>query len=335
MPPITEAKLFEAFGLDPSKAQGAQAQEPAAPGTEAAVTEPAQGERVQEPAGPAAEDVQTGTDAGTEATAAQAEPEEPDESSDIGTEPETRTQTPEQRRANAARRRQQEQQAAVDQAVQEAMQAERERQQRDMQDFFAKAGLKNTITGEPITSMEQFNAWNQQFSDAKLQQDLKAGKLTPEALATAIGNHPIMQQARQLMEQNQARQQTEAENARIHTDLEAIGKLNPQVKELKDILAMDTAPQFREYVGKGYSFLDAYKLANMEAMAEAKAERARNQAMQSSRGKDHLNATGNARGGGAASVPPEQMRLFRSLNPGKTDAEIQAFYNNYKSSQGG
>ena len=33
---------------------------------------------------------------------------------------------------------------------------------------------------------------------------------------------------------------------------------------------------------------------------------------------------------GAAAVPADEMALFRLINPGATDAEIQAYYNKQK-----
>lgn len=333
MPPITEAKLFEAFGLDPTKAPGVQEQEPAAPAAEPTVTDTDEGARVQEPAAPAAVTEEPETEPQTEPAAPEAA-----DNGDDGAEPGKQPLTPEQRKANAARRRAQEQQAAVDQAVQAAVQAERERSAQAQKDFFAQAGLMDTFTGKPITSMEEFQSWKQRYDTEQAQKKLKEGQLTPEILNNLISNHPDVQQARQVVQQNQAaqvQQREAAEQTRINDQLAKISELNPEIKGLADILAMETAPQFREYVAKGYDFLDSYKLANMDALAEAKAERARNQALNNARGKEHLNATGNARGSGAASVPPDQMRLFRSLNPGATDAQIQAFYNKYKSSQGG
>lgn len=321
MPPITEAQLYEAFGLTPSQEQGEQAQEPAAPAAEEQPGEPAEGERVQEIAAPAAE-----------------EPQQPEEepSTDPGTRgnPGKPPLSEEQRRVNAARRRQQEQQAAIDAAVR----AERERQSAMLGEIFSNAGLKNTFTGEPITNLEQFQAWNQQFADQQLQQELKAGKLTVEGLQQVVSQHPAVQQAQQLLDQQKALQQAQQEaanRARIEGELAEIAKLDPTIQGVADLLNMPTAAAFREHVAKGHSFLDAFKLANMESIAAAKAEAAKQEAMNNARGKEHLRSPGNARGSGAASVPAAQMAMFRQMMPGASDAEIQKYYNHYLSRKGG
>lgn len=327
MPNITEAKLFEAFGLSPSQDQGEQVQEPAAPAAEVQPTETVEGERVQEIADPATVEV-TQPEVSTDGAAQQ---------NGQGTKQVETGKPPlseEERRANAARRRQQEQQQAIDAAVA----AEQAKQSAVLADIFSKAGLKNTFTGEPITTLEQFQAWNQQFADNQLQMDLKSGKLTVDGIHQVVEKHPAIQQAQELLEQQkrqQKAQQEAAEKARIDGELAEIAKLDPSIKGVADLLNMPTAAQFKDYVSKGYSFIDAFKLSNMERITAAKTEAVKQEAMNNARGKDHLRASGNARGSGAASVPPGQMEMFRRMNPGKSDAEILKFYNKYISRQGG
>ena len=327
MPPITAAKLYEAFGLTPPEGQGAQAQEPAAPAAEGSQAEPAEGAQAQEPAEPAAEEAETGTpeDAG-------------DDGREPSQEPEKQVMSEAERKANAARRRQQEQQAAIDKAVADAIQAEQGKTNATLADIFARAGLKNSITGQPITSLEEFNDWHRQYTDSQLQRDLKAGKLTAEGLNQLIEQHPAVKQAQELVQQNaeaQKQRSQAADRTRIEGELAEIAKLNPEIKTVADLLSMPTAAQFKGYVDKGYSFLDAFKLANMETLAQAKAQRAREAAQANNRGKQHLEATGNSRGAGAVPVPSGQMAIFRRMMPNASEAEIQKFYNKYLSRQGG
>lgn len=332
MSQITEAKLFEAFGL------GAQAQEVAEPAAESQMEDTAQGERVQEVAEPAAEETNVDTDVGTEPNAGIANPEEPENEADNDTEIQKNAQTPEERHAHAARRRQQEQQAAVESAVAVVRQQEQEKHTAELNQVFARAGLVDTETGKPITNLQEFNDWHARYANAKLQQELKSGKLNKETLDQLISNHPTVKQAEQALSQlnaAQQQQQAAADKARIDDQLAQIAELNPEIKGLADILKMPTAEAFRKNVAKGMDFLDAYRLANMEAISEGKAQRARQAAQANARGKEHLVSTGNSRGSGAASVPPDQMRLYRMMNPKATDAQIQAHFNKYLTNQGG
>lgn len=321
---ITEAALYEAFNLEAPAQAGAEAPE----ATETvAGADGAQDQAVAEP-----EQMETEPD-GTEEPESDADSDGGEEPANGGEEPEGGKElTAQQRRANAARRRQAQQQEATQKAVQTALAAERQRQETELQNVLAQSGLVSTTTGQPITTLEQLREWSQEMANARIEGELKKGKLTREMLDEIVKSHPAVQQAQQVVQQahvQQQEQQQAAERSRIEDQLAQIGKLNPQIKSLQDILAMDTAPAFRANVAKGMDFLDAYRLANMETMAEEKARRAATAAGNKSRGKEHLVASGNARGSGAASVPPAQMKLYRMMNPNMTEAQIAAHYNNY------
>jgi len=334
MPDITEASVYAALGLTAPQAEGENVQEPAAPAE--AQHEPAfpvQGENVQEPATPDA-----GGNAGAEVpTAAPAEDPQP---INQNVPPQ---QSPEERRANAARRRQQEQQAAIDAAVAAARQEEQQKAQDALNNLFSQAGMRNTFTGEPITNQQEFEAWQTRFRNEQLQQELAEGKLTVEGLNALVEDHPVVKQAKAAMEAQPQRlagtapaeksppdaTQQAADNARIAAEIAQISKLDPSVKDLGDILNSPTGKEFYGYVQKGYSFLDAFRVANFDRLTAAKAQAARQQAQLNDRGKGHMTGTGNSRGSGAMSVPAADMAMFRTFNPNATEADIQAFYNKY------
>ena len=243
-------------------------------------------------------------------------------------------QTEQERRENAARRRREERQAAIDEAVAKARQEEQARSQAEMDAVLQSVGLNNTITGKPITNLKELKEWKDAYDAAQLQKDLKAGKLTPEGLNQVISNHPVVKQMQETTQQNQARQNAQeaaAAQARIAAELQEIQQMDPTIKEVKDLLHMPNAKAFYEYVNKGLSFRDAFYLANRERLESQRAEAVKQQAMNNSRSKDHLSATGaGARGSGAASVPAAELAMFRMFNPGATEAEIQAYYNRTK-----
>ena len=337
MADFTEQQVFDALGL------GEQEQEAAAPapgGDTAPETnktdqtpqetpeDGAGGEQEQEAAAPAPGGEDTDPESG-----------EPGEQEKDGGKPaaegagKKQPMTEEQRKEAAAQRRRAETQAAIDKAVEEAVKAEKDRSKAEMDAFFAAAALKNTITGKPITNMEEFNAWKQTFEAAKLQKDLKAGRLTPEALQKVIEQTPAMQQVQQMVQRQDEQQRQQAQEAaqvRVDQEIAEIHKLDPSISSVKDLLTMPKAKEFYALVKKGNSFLDAFRLANFETLTAKRADAARQQAMNNARSKDHLTATGGQRGAGAAQVPPDEMAMFRLINPGATDAEIQAYYNKQK-----
>lgn len=337
MADFTEQQVFDALGL------GEQEQEAAAPAPggdtapetneaerthQEAPAEGAGGEQEQDPAAPAPGGGDTDPESG-----------EPGEQQEDDGEPaaegagKKRPMTEEQRKEAAAQRRRAETQAAIDKAVEEAVKAEKDRSKAEMDAFFAAAALKNTITGKPITNMEEFNAWKQAFEAAKLQKDLKAGRLTPEALQKVIEQTPAMQQVQQMVQRQDEQQRQQAQEAaqvRVDQEIAEIHKLDPSINTVKDLLTMPKAKEFYALVKKGNSFLDAFRLANFETLTAKRAEAAKQQAMNNARSKDHLTGTGPQRGQGSSPVPPDEMAMFRLINPGATDAEIQAYYNKNK-----
>ena len=326
MAEFTEQQVYEALGL------GEQAQELAEPAAQASQVDTETGAQGQSVADSAQEPTKPDEGADTEPTADEEAPDEPEDEADTGTETGKQPLTPQQRRENAARRRQQEQQAAIEQAVSAAVKQEQDKQAAAMEEFFKMANLKNTITGEPITNLEEFNAWNKQFREEKLQRDLKAGKLTPEGLEEAIGNHPVIKQAQQLIAQDfaakQAQQMADAK-AKIDAEIAQIHALDASINTLEDLFNAPYGKELYDMTQRGYSLKDAHYLLNREKLENAMLEAARQQGMNSIRSKEHMQATVTPRGTGAAAVPAADMAMFRQFNPGATDAEIQAYYNQY------
>lgn len=323
-----EQKLYEAFGVTPETkgAEAGQEGQPPAPGAAAAE----EGAKEQEPAAPA----QVTEPAGQGAAEETAPHKAAEELSQGGAGTQQMQQTEQERRENAARRRKEEQQALIDAAVARARQEEQARSQAEMDAVLQSVGLNNSITGKPITNVKELKEWKEAYDAAQLQKDLKAGKLTPEGLNQMISNHPVIKQAQEIVQQNQTRQNEQeaaAAQVRITAELQEIQKLDPTIREVKDLLHMPNARAFYEYVNKGLSFKDAFYLANRESLEQRKTEAAKQQAMSNSRSKDHLSAAGaGARGSGAQSVPAAEMAMFRMFNPDATEEQIQAYYNKNK-----
>ena len=240
--------------------------------------------------------------------------------------------TAQQRRENAARRRQQEERERIDAAVREAVEKERRQSADALKGMFAKAGLKNTFTGDPITTMEEFEAYQKQFAGAKLQQDLKAGHLTAEMLDQIISQHPTVKKAEEVIrssENTRKQREEDAAKARMEAEVAKIHQLDPSISSVRDLLEMPNAQVFYDYVKRGLSLSDAYYLTNREKLEAAQAEAVRQQALNNARGKDHLRATGSGQGSGAVSVPAAEMAMFRLLNPNASEAEILSYYNKH------
>ena len=115
--------------------------------------------------------------------------------------------------------------------------------------------------------------------------------------------------------------------ALIQSQLRQISELDPEVKSLEDLTHTERYGQLYALVRRGYTLLDAYKLANFDRLTRraelAAAQRYRN----ALDGVRHLTAT-QTRGAGCP-VPADVAAQYRALNPGISDGEIARHYQRY------
>lgn len=302
---MAENRYYALFGV-PAPEEGSNTPE---------VTEPAaQAEEQTEP--------EQGEDTGSNAPEV-TEPAAEDNGNSPGeTQPETAPQEPKEKdkpskESEAAKRHRREQQA----------------EQKGRQDAAAEIlnllGLKDPKTGQPVTTMEQLTAYQQAKLQAKAEQDLKDGKLSPEVVQSVVMASPEMQAILQNAKQSQESAEVQDFTARREMELAEIRRLNPEIKTLDDIIRMDTGADFAELVRKGCSFVQAYKTANFDAIMQknraAGEQRARNAAMSQA----HMRGTpGNQ---AEALVVPQQVKeMYRRFNPDITDEEIARDYRKRK-----
>lgn len=301
---MSENRFWEAFGLE-------------APQAEAAGQTTTAGENVQDTADPA---TQTTTEGGN--TQEVADPAE----AKVEQDPEQNTapgeMSAEERHQQAAARRQRES-AAMEDQIRTRLQQEQDQQIREL---LAGMDLTDPETGDKVTTLEGYRKLQKLQREAALARELKEGKLTEEGLETALTNHPKI---KRLIDNAEAAEK-EAFFAEREAQLAEIRKMNVNVKTLTDIIQMPTGQNFISYVGKGMSYLDAYRLANFQDIT-AKARAAGEQAARNGNAsKAHMQPqTGG--GNAPATVVTEAMRQrYRRFNPGITDAEIAAAEKRYK-----
>ena len=318
-----EKDVFEAMGLTPPVGETEAQQETTGE------NEPSTATSAAEETTGAPESGGTGTEDGEGAEGAAADPEGQDgaegaEEDNDDAEGAKKQQSKEERRAHAAARRRAEQQAAVD----AALKAQSEKMAAEWKRFFESAGLKNTITGEPITTKEEFDEWSKSFKQQKLESDLKAGKLTQESLNEAISENPVVKQAAEIVaahEREQAAAEQEKMQRAIDEQIKKIHALEPDVNGVEDLLKLPESEEFYARVKSGMSFYDAYLISTRERREKALAEAARAQALTGQRGKDHLTGAAASRGAGGKVVTSEELARFRVFNPTATDDEIRTW----------
>lgn len=311
---FTEKDVFEAMGLTVPPDEAGTQQEPTGanePGAAAPAAEETNG-------APEGGDTGTTGGEGAEGTATAPEGQDGAEGTEDNNDAEgaKKEQTPDERRA--------EQQAAVD----AALKAQSEKMAAEWKAFFESAGLKNTITGEPIATKEQFDEWSKSFKQQKLESDLKAGKLTQESLNEAISENPVVKRAAEIVaahEREQAAVEQEKMQRAIDEQIKKIHALEPEVNGVEDLLKLPESEEFYARVKSGMSFYDAYLISTHERREKALAEAARAQALTGQRGKDHLTGAAASRGAGGKVVTSEELASFRIFNPTATDEEIRTW----------
>ena len=161
--------------------------------------------------------------------------------------------------------------------------------------------------------------------------ELDVAALTDEQLQQVIEQTPIMQQIKAAQEEAERQKQQaerERQQAQIDAEIAQIGKLDPSIKSVEDLLKMDTAQDFYRLVKAGNSFYDAYRLANWDKITRKQTAAAQRQAQTQAASKSHLRATAT-RGAAPAEVPKDELEMFKMLNPDATREEINEYYNKY------
>lgn len=305
---------------DTREAQGVEAPELAEPDeqpteNDTAPAEPAGEETTQETDGAGVAASASGTDDGQEQTEA---------ARDIA------FSSKKERDAQfAAARRKAE--AERDAAVQRAREEAQAEVQRTLDEAFKNSGLINPYTGTPITSKAEYDAYMARLASEKKDRILKKSGMTDEEWGQFVEGLPQVREAKQARAAAEAAaEQARQQQARLKVDeeLKEIGALDPSIKELKDIAKLETYPKFYELVKKGNSLVDAFKLANYDALTSSTAAASRQAAINAAQSKRHLSQTAQ-RGAGAVTVPSEVKEAYRAFNPGATEAEIQQHYNKY------
>lgn len=228
-------------------------------------------------------------------------------------------QTAEERHQQAAARRarqQQEQEAQISDRIK----AEYEGQ---ISEILTAMGLTDPNNeNKPVKTLEDFRSWQAGQRSAKLRRDLRSGNLSEESLQEAIMQMP---QVRALAEkaaaaENAMRKQEYDQNVAIQ--MANIRRMNPDVGSVDDIIQLPCGPKFAEYVRKGLTFEEAYRLADAEGISQRARRAGIQQARNDAAGKSHM--VSMTRAGTPAGIVPADVRdNYRMLNPTMSDADIR------------
>nr|DAO29139.1 MAG TPA: Met Apo-repressor, MetJ [Caudoviricetes sp.] len=185
-------------------------------------------------------------------------------------------------------------------------------------------GILNPYTNQPIRTEADLTAYRSAFAAEEQRQQLEEMGVSKEVLDSYIQNHPAMQQAQQVIHQ----QEQQAANDFMAKEFEAMKKEFPDCglespQQLNETEAGRRALQMWANA-PGITLADAYAATHRKELSKKQSAAAKQAAMNEMNSKGHLRQTkgSNAKG----DVPAEIMREYKIYFPNATDAEIAEMY---------
>ena len=184
-------------------------------------------------------------------------------------------------------------------------------------------GITHPATGQPITTMDDYlDALAIQQKQAR-EQELRDKGIDPSLIDRAVAQSPIVMQAQAYM----AQAEEQAQLAQVQRDVEEISKLDPSIRDAKDLYEAPYTPALIEFCQKhGTTLTEAFKIINYDNHLTSRDAANRQQAINQMRGKDHLASQPNgvATENDDVEVPAEIMARFKA--DGKTEKQIRELY---------
>lgn len=185
-------------------------------------------------------------------------------------------------------------------------------------------GILNPYTNQPIRTEADLTAYRSAFAAEEQRQQLADMGVSKEVLDSYIQNHPAMQQAQQVIHQ----QEQQAANDFMAKEFEAMKKEFPDCglespQQLNETEAGRRALQMWANA-PGITLADAYAATHRKELSKKQSAAAKQAAMNEMNSKGHLRQTkgSNAKG----DVPEEIRREYKIYFPNATDAEIAEMY---------
>lgn len=298
---LTEQDYAEAFGVDTQQQ------------TQDAAESAQEGSGTQEP--------ETATESAQEGREEPQEPEDAEGGAEGAEAPEKPPMTPEERHRQAAARR-----AREDAARQAA-------EQRRVDAVYAEmfAGQTSPYTGKPITTEAEYRAYIAEKQRRANEEALQRSGIDPVVIRNVVDQQlaPMQQQlqmAQMAAMRERARQVKADAEGQIARQLKVISGLDPSIKSLDDIAAMETAEAFNGYIKKGLTMEEAFRLANAPAIETRKLAAAKAAAINGVAGKGHLAPVQSGSGREPVEVPADARAAYLEMMPGASEAEIRAEY---------
>lgn len=311
---LTEQDIYTAFGIDPEQPEAAPTIDQAGPGQGGEISDSPDG------------DPETSQDsASDESDATETKTGEAEEQTEK--KPELTT---EERRANAARRRERELKEKIDAAVADERARAAAEKQAAVDAVYRELGYKDARD-----YLEQREALAAE-TRARALKRLGLNEEEAQALGwqTPVRDLPYEQADEAVTEtaQQDAPSPFEGGPDALERQIAEIGKLDPSIKSLEDLNAkpfaqdMAAALSARQFGTDEGRLLRAYKVFAHDDILRAARKAARQEALNSQAGKEHLAPARERTGEGLPEVPKDTLGVYKQLLPGLTYEQYQQKY---------
>lgn len=185
-------------------------------------------------------------------------------------------------------------------------------------------GILNPYTNQPIRTEADLTAYRSAFAAEEQRQQLEEMGVSKEVLDSYIQNHPAMQQAQQVIHQ----QEQQAANDFMAKEFEAMKKEFPDCglespQQLNETEAGRRALQMWANT-PGISLADAYAATHRRELGKKQSAAAKQAAMNEMNSKGHLRQTKGSNAAG--DVPAEIEAEYKKYFPNATHEKIAEMY---------
>lgn len=183
---------------------------------------------------------------------------------------------------------------------------------------------------KPITTKAEYDAYKARHETEVIGKELGKVGISREAMDALINAHPAIKQAQEASKAYQdAQRSAQEQSAKVRLDeqIKEISSFDSSVQSADDLFKLPEYPQIREYVRKGLSITEAYKLTNMDKLTEKKTAAAAQTAINKVASKEHLTPSA-ARGQGDIPVPKKVLKQYMDI-AGMTEKEARAHYQKF------
>lgn len=178
---------------------------------------------------------------------------------------------------------------------------------------------------DAIARSRGFENWEELEEESNKQQIEDLGITDVDAfnkyLNEAIANNPEMIKAKRVLQEQEARESEK----RLEEEIAKIGQLDPNIKNVNDLLNHPTYEAILNRVKNGQTVLDAYKLENFEMLTLRQTESAKQSVYNNINNKSHVKTSKGAVTKDVV-VPQDVYIMYKRNLPSWSDEQIKKHY---------